>query len=137
MYPIASPVKVSRRKKLDAVNLYVAGDTRKEAARLTNMSVSTLDRAKKKQQMHGDIEGGKKKRGRKPLITPEIFNVSLNSSMLNGRFFLGSFSKFLLLTLMSIQRNCLTVLASLYKKVAFRSCLTKCESVISRYYNVV
>jgi hypothetical protein len=48
MYLMASPLKVSRRKKLDAVNLYVAGDTRKEAARLTIILVSTLDCAKQK-----------------------------------------------------------------------------------------
>jgi hypothetical protein len=61
MYCMALPVKVWCCKKLDAVNLYIAGDTRKEVARLTNMSVSTLDRANKKQQIHGDIEGGKQK----------------------------------------------------------------------------
>ena len=69
------PAKVSRYKKLDALTLVASGHTRKHAARLTHISQSTLARAKRKQRLHGDIEGGQGKRGLRAKFTPEIINV--------------------------------------------------------------
>ena len=69
------PTKVSRRKKLDALTLASSGLTQKHAARLTHISVSTVGRSKRKLRLHGDIEGGKKKRGPRAKFTPEIINV--------------------------------------------------------------
>lgn len=69
------PEKISRRKKLDALTLMASGHTREHAAHLTQISKSTLARAKRRQRLHGDIEGGKKKRGRRAKFTPEIINV--------------------------------------------------------------
>jgi hypothetical protein len=69
------PVKVSRRKKLDALTLVAPGHTRAHAARLTHISKSTVARSKKNQILYGDIEGGKKKQGRRPKFTPQIINV--------------------------------------------------------------
>jgi transposase len=69
------PEKVPRRQKLDALTLVAAGHTRSQAASLMHISKSTIARAKRKQRLHGDIEGGTKKRGRRAKFTPEILNV--------------------------------------------------------------
>jgi hypothetical protein len=67
---------VSRREKLDALTLVAKGHTIAHVACLTHMSVSTIVRAKRKQRLWGDIEGGRKKMGRRPIFTSEIINVS-------------------------------------------------------------
>ena len=69
------PEKVSRREKLDALTLVAAGHTRDNAARLMHISKSTIARTKRKQRLHGDIEGGTKKRGRRAKFTGQIINV--------------------------------------------------------------
>jgi len=69
------PTKVSRRNKPDALTLVASGLTREHAAGLTHISVSTVGRSKRKLKLHGDIEGGKKKRGPRAKFTPEIINV--------------------------------------------------------------
>ena len=67
--------KVPRRRKLDALTLHASGHTRDNAAILMHVSKSTIARAKRKQRLYGDIEGGTKKRGRRAKFTPEIINV--------------------------------------------------------------
>jgi len=69
------PEKLARRVKLDALTLVAAGHTRAQAACLMHISTRTITRAKKKQRLYGDIEGGKEKTGRRPKFTVEIINV--------------------------------------------------------------
>ena len=76
------PKKLPRREKLDALTLVSQGHTRNHAARLTYISVSTIQRSKRKQKLFEDIEGGMKKRGRKAKFTFEIINVIHPSSCL-------------------------------------------------------
>ena len=45
------PKKRSRRDKLDALSLVAAGHTRAHVARLTYVSVSTIQRSKRKQKL--------------------------------------------------------------------------------------
>jgi len=71
-----SPVKVSRRKKLEALALCAEGRKQIDAAYEVGISMSTIKRSKKKQRLYGDIEGGRKKQGRKPTMTADIINVS-------------------------------------------------------------
>jgi hypothetical protein len=78
------PESISRREKLDALTLVARGQTRAHVARLTHLSVSTIQRAKRKQRLFGDIEGGKKKRGRRAIFTPEIINVTTSFSLLGA-----------------------------------------------------
>lgn len=66
------PEKISRRKKLDALTLVSSGHTREHVARLMQISKSTLARAKRRQRLYGDIEGGKKKSGRRAKFTPNV-----------------------------------------------------------------
>jgi hypothetical protein len=67
---------VPRPDKLDALGLVAQGHTRAHAAALMHCSVSTIQRAKRKAHLHGDIEGGRKKRGSRPTFTPEIIDVT-------------------------------------------------------------
>ena len=69
------PEKISRREMLDALTLVSAGHTRDSVAHLMHISKSTIACAKRKQRLFRDIEGGKKKRGRRAKFTPEIINV--------------------------------------------------------------
>jgi transposase len=78
-----SSIKVSRRKKLDALNLVAQGQKLDEVANSIGISKAIIKRAKRKQQLYGDIEGGKRKRGPKALFTPEIINISPISISLN------------------------------------------------------
>jgi len=68
--------KVSRCTKLDAVNSYSQGNAEGPVAHSLGISVSTLQRAKKKLHDHGDVEGGKKKAGPKPKLSPGMLNVN-------------------------------------------------------------
>ena len=84
--------KISRREKLDAFTLVSMGQTRDNAAHLMHISKSTIQCAKRRQKLFGDIEGGKKKRGRRAKFTPEIINVilyltSIQIDKLNRSFF--------------------------------------------------
>jgi transposase len=67
---------VSRRTKLDAVNAYFQGNAEGPVAHSLSISVSTLQRAKRKLRDHGDVEGGKKKAGPKPKLSPGMLNVN-------------------------------------------------------------
>jgi hypothetical protein len=75
---------VSRREKLDALALLAKGHTIAHTATLIHCSVSTIQRAKRKQRLYGDIEGGKKKMGRRATFTPEIINVTTPFSFLEA-----------------------------------------------------
>jgi Helix-turn-helix domain len=78
------PETIPRREKLDALTLVAKGHTRAHVARLMHLSVSTIQRAKRKQRLYGDIEGGKKKMGRRAIFTPEIINVTTSFSSLGA-----------------------------------------------------
>lgn len=83
------PETIPRRVKLDALTLVAAGHTRDHVSCLMHISKPTIARAKRKQRLYGDIEGGKKKSGRKEKFTPEIINVphslpSLQTDRLNS-----------------------------------------------------
>ena len=75
------PETIPPREKLDALTLVARGHTRTHIARLTHLSVSTIQRSKRKQRLWGDIEGGKKKLGRRAIFTPEIINVVTTFSL--------------------------------------------------------
>ena len=57
--------KVSRDKKHDALILSAKGIKTADVAVALQMSELTIRRAKARQQKHGDVEGGQKKRGPK------------------------------------------------------------------------
>ena len=67
--------KVPRRRKLDALTLLASGHTRDEVVSMTHLSKSTIARAKRKQRLYGDIEGGTKKGGPRAKFTLEIIDV--------------------------------------------------------------
>ena len=67
--------KIPRRRKLDALTLVSRGHTRAYAAGLMHLFVSTIQRARRKQKLSGDIEGGKKKLGRRLTFSPGILNI--------------------------------------------------------------
>jgi len=69
------PEKIARRIKLDALTLVAAGHSKAQAAHLMHISKPTISRAKMKQRLYGDIEGGKMKTGRRPKFTPEIIHI--------------------------------------------------------------
>jgi hypothetical protein len=69
------PESISRAVKLDALTLVASGHGRAKTARMMCISESTIARAKRKQRLFGDIEGGKQKRGPRPKFTSEIINV--------------------------------------------------------------
>ena len=74
---------ISRRQKLDAVNLVAQGDVRQTVVNSTGLSHSTIYRAIKNQRVHGNIDAPRKKTGRKPKISQPIIDVlSLSSSMI-------------------------------------------------------
>jgi hypothetical protein len=74
---IKAPFKVSRRKKLHALNLCSKGNRQADPAYELGLSTSTIKRAKRKQRLFGDIEGGLKKQGQKPLLNSNVMDVSL------------------------------------------------------------
>jgi hypothetical protein len=79
------PKSIPRRDKLDALTLVARGHTRAHTASLMHCSVPTIQRAKRKQRLYGDIEGGKKKMGRRPTYTPEIINVTTPFSLFEAK----------------------------------------------------
>jgi hypothetical protein len=66
---------ISRRQKLDSLNLLAQGRQIKDVVHTVGISESTIWRAKRKQCTYGDIEGGRKKNGRRAKYTPETINV--------------------------------------------------------------
>ena len=69
------PEKITHRVKLDALTLVAVRHTGAQAAHLMHISKPTIARAKRRQQLYGDIEGGKKKCGPRAKFTLEIINV--------------------------------------------------------------
>jgi hypothetical protein len=69
------PDGILRRIKLDALTLVASGHNRAKTARMMRISESTIARAKRKQRLFGDIEGGRQKCGPRAKFTPEIINV--------------------------------------------------------------
>jgi hypothetical protein len=70
-----SPIIVSRRKKLSALNMCAQGEKQKDVAYSMGVSTRTIQRAKKNLRLYGDIEGGRQKQGPKAVMTPDIINV--------------------------------------------------------------
>ena len=68
--------KVSRRTKLDTVNSYSQGNAEGPVAHSLGISISILQRAKRKLYDHDDIEDGKKKAGPKAKLSPGMLNVN-------------------------------------------------------------
>jgi transposase len=71
-----SPYRIPRHSKRAAILLARRGIEQGIAATTHGMSRSTLQRAKRRQEQYGHIEGGQKKRGRKPLLSPGMEDVS-------------------------------------------------------------
>ena len=78
------PKTVPQREKLDSLALVAKGNTIAHTATLMHCSVSTIQRAKRRQRLYGDIEGGKKKMGRRATFTLEIINVTTPFSFLKA-----------------------------------------------------
>jgi transposase len=68
---------LSRRTKLDSLNLCDEGFKQEDAAKILGIGDRTIRKVKRKQRLYGDIEGGVKKRGPKPKLTEELIQVSL------------------------------------------------------------
>jgi hypothetical protein len=66
---------ISRRQKLDALNLVAQGSSRQDVVDSTGLSHSTLYRTIKKQRVYGNIDAPHKKTGRKPKISQPIIDV--------------------------------------------------------------
>jgi len=72
---MSQPKKVSRRQKLNALDLCARGEKQADVAYELGISVATIKRANRKLNTFGDIEGGRRKSGRKPVMTPDLINV--------------------------------------------------------------
>jgi hypothetical protein len=68
-------VKVARRTKLDGINLCKAKVKQEQAATMLGITSRTIRKAERKLRIHGDIEGGRKKRGPKPKMTEDLIQV--------------------------------------------------------------
>jgi hypothetical protein len=68
-------VKVARRTKLDAINLCKAKVKQEQAATLLEIGSRTIRKAERNLRIHGDIEGGRQKRGPKPKMTEDLIQV--------------------------------------------------------------
>ena len=68
--------KISRDIKHAALTLVVKGRKQEEIAKSLGISDRTIHRAKFKLHHHGDIEGGAKKAGPKPKMTPQMEDVN-------------------------------------------------------------
>jgi transposase len=82
-----SPIRVSRHAKRAAIRLNKQGVTEDVAASTYGMSRSTLQRAKRRQEQYGHIEGGQKKRGRKSLLSPGMEDITSHNDRSDCRFF--------------------------------------------------
>lgn len=69
------PEKISRDVKHEALSLIQQGQKQVDVAATLGISDRTIRRARSKARKHGDIEGGQKKAGPKPKLTPEMENV--------------------------------------------------------------
>ena len=70
------PTKIERKVKIDAVCMDSQGNYKQTEVAFTHrISVRTLRRSKKKLREHGDVEGGKKKRGPRGKIDHQMLNV--------------------------------------------------------------
>lgn len=67
---------ISRKVKEDALKLDAAGMKIHDIAKTVGISIATIRRAKRKLKTTGDIEGGIKKRGRKPKLDQGMKNVN-------------------------------------------------------------
>jgi len=67
--------KISRRRKQDALILRSKGVSMKDTSNFIGIATRTIQRAQKKLETFGDIEGGYKVRGPKPKLTHEMLIV--------------------------------------------------------------
>jgi len=66
------PQQLPRAVKLIALELDAQGHKHTEIAEQLAISVGTITIAKRKMKNHGDIEGGRRKRGPKPKMDPRM-----------------------------------------------------------------
>ena len=66
------PKAVSREVKHQALTLLQKGTSQVKVADHLGVSDRTIRRLKSKAEKHGDVEGGKKKTGRKSKLSPEM-----------------------------------------------------------------
>ena len=71
------PPKVLREVKQEALNMTAQSYKQYDIASALGISERTIRRANYKYENYGDVEGGIKKQGRKPLLTLEMEDVSL------------------------------------------------------------
>jgi len=69
------PEKLSRVTKHEALALLQNGSNQAHAASVLGISDRTIRRVKSKAKNYGDIEGGRKKAGRKPKLSAEMEEV--------------------------------------------------------------
>jgi len=98
--------KVPRTKKLTAIVLDAMGELKQdEIVKLVGINKKTFQRAKKKYEEHGDVEGGVKKRGAKGKLHYNMKNVCLSTRSANeySRGFFKWFSSVLTLLWKNMQ----------------------------------
>lgn len=66
---------MSRDIKLNITVLDAQGKQEEQIAKELEVSVRTVQRVKHRFKKYGDVEGGRKKQGRKPLMDPGMENV--------------------------------------------------------------
>ena len=66
---------IPHRVKLDALALCSQGYSNKHSSNVFGISKRAIQRSRKKLRVHGDIEGGRRKHGRKPKFDDTMVNV--------------------------------------------------------------
>jgi len=81
------PEAIDRRIKIDIINFDAKGWTEPEIAETLGVSERTVVRVKSRFRKFGDVEGGRKKNGRKSLMDPGMENVWPFLILLTARLF--------------------------------------------------
>ena len=68
-------LEISRGTKLNALDMCAMGYKNAHVANVFGISKRTIQRARRKLCIYGDVEGGRRKPGPKPQFTGEIHNV--------------------------------------------------------------
>ena len=80
--------KIDRKVKFDAIIMDASGTKQTDIVSTLGISKSTLARAKRKLKQTGDIEGGKKKHGRKSNLNDGMKNILSMDLMSNVKVLL-------------------------------------------------
>ena len=70
MVQTSMPQQLPQAVKLIALGLDAQGHKQTEIAEQLAISIGTITNAKRKMKNHGDVEGGRRKRGPKPKMDP-------------------------------------------------------------------